>query len=54
VKKGEQSPKVPTNPAAVSLDFFKEVSNAKIKQLYEHYRMDFKIFGYTADQYYNT
>ena len=54
MKKGGETPKPAVNPAAVSLQFFKEISNAKIKALYEHYKQDFQIFGYTADQYFGS
>jgi hypothetical protein len=53
VKKGEKAPKTTADPAAVSQQFFQEVENAKIRELYEHYKQDFQIFGYTADQYYS-
>jgi hypothetical protein len=54
VKKGEEPAKASADPAKVAMDLFKEIPNSKIKELYEHYKMDFQIFGYTADQYYSS
>jgi len=51
VKKGEALPDRTASSSFQSLDFFKDIPVAKIKQLYEHYRHDFEIFGYSASEY---
>ena len=54
VKKGKQPSTPAVHPASVALDLFKQIPTAKIRELYDHYKLDFQIFGYTADQYYST
>ena len=53
VKQGKAKPKLDDNRMFLSLDFFKDIPMNKIKQLYNYYRHDFEIFGYTADEYMN-
>jgi len=53
VKKGEEDPKDSNGSSFQSLDFFKDIPVSKIKRLYEHYRHDFEIFDYSADEYFN-
>jgi len=51
VKTGKSLPDKNSGSAFQSLDFFKDIPVSKIKQLYEHYRHDFQIFGYSASEY---
>jgi len=50
-KKSKSLPAPPQSSSLVALDYFKDISEHKIKQLYKHYRLDFLIFGYSADDY---
>lgn len=51
VKTGKSLPDKSSSSSFQSLDFFKDIPDSKIKQLYEHYRHDFEIFGYSASEY---
>jgi len=51
VKTGKALPDKSSSSSFQSLDFFKDIPNSKIKQLYEHYRHDFEIFDYSAAEY---
>ena len=49
-KKGQTEQK--PSDSSKTLDFFKGVDKEKIRQLYEHYKYDFEIFGYSAEEYF--
>ena len=49
-KKGQTEQK--PSDSSKTLDFFKSVDKEKIRQLYEHYKYDFEIFGYSAEEYF--
>lgn len=51
VKSGKSLPERKPSSAEQSLDYFKTIPVSKIKKLYEYYRHDFEIFGYSADIY---
>jgi len=51
VKSGKSLPDKTSSSSFQSLDFFKDIPHSKIQQLYEHYRHDFEIFGYSAADY---
>jgi len=51
VKTGKSLPDKSASSSFQSLDFFKDIPDSKIKQLYEHYRHDFEIFGYSVSEY---
>ena len=51
VKSGESLPDKSSSSSTKSLEFFKEIESDKIRQLFEHYRYDFEIFDYSAEEY---
>ena len=53
VKKGEEKAKKAITNTKTALDFFRDIPTSKIRRLYQHYRHDFEIFGYRAEEYLN-
>jgi len=53
VKKGEEKAKKGITDTKTALDYFTDIPTSKIKRLYQHYRHDFEIFGYSAEEYVN-
>ena len=53
VKKGEEKAKKGITDTKTALDYFRDIPTSKIKRLYQHYRHDFEIFGYSAEEYLN-
>jgi len=53
VKKGEEKAKKAITNTKTALDFFRDIPTSKIRRLYQHYRHDFEIFGYSAEEYLN-
>lgn len=53
VKKGEEKVKKGITDTKTALDYFGDIPTSKIKKLYQHYRHDFEIFGYSAEEYLN-
>ena len=53
VKKGEEKAKKGITDTKTALDYFRDIPTSKIKKLYQHYRHDFEIFGYSAEEYLN-
>ena len=53
VKKGEEKSKKAITDTKTALDFFRDIPTSKIKRLYQHYKEDFEIFGYSAEEYLN-
>ena len=53
VKKGEEKAKKGITDTKTALDYFTDIPTSKIKRLYQHYRHDFEIFGYSAEEYLN-
>ena len=53
VKKGEEKAKKGITDTKTALDYFTDIPTSKIKKLYQHYRHDFEIFGYSAEEYLN-
>ena len=52
-KKGKSGqPAVKPSDNSKTLEFFKDIDKEKIKQLYEHYKFDFQIFDYSAEEYF--
>ena len=51
MKAGRADPEKSSSSSFQSLDYFKDISVSKIKQLYEYYRYDFEIFDYSAEEY---
>merc|ERR1712192_85168 len=52
-KKGKEEPKKAITNTKTALDFFRDIPTSKIRKLYQHYRHDFEIFGYSAEEYFN-
>jgi len=53
VKKGEEKSTKAITDTKTALDFFRDIPTSKIRKLYQHYRHDFEIFGYSAEEYLN-
>ena len=53
VKKGEEKAKKAITNTKTALDFFRDIPTSKIRKLYQHYRHDFEIFGYSGEEYLN-
>ena len=53
VKKGEEKSKKAITNTKTALDFFRDIPTSKIRKLYQHYRHDFEIFGYSGEEYLN-
>ena len=53
MKKGEEKSKKAITDTKTALDFFRDIPTSKIKRLYQHYKEDFEIFGYSAEEYLN-
>ena len=53
VKKGKEESKKAITNTKTALDFFRDIPTSKIRKLYQHYRHDFEIFGYSAEEYLN-
>jgi len=51
VRKGKEKANVVNSDSKKALSFFKDIPKSKIKKLYQHYRHDFEIFGYSAEEY---
>jgi len=51
VKKGKEKPQESNSDSKTALDFFRDIPASKIRQLYQHYRHDFDIFGYSPAEY---
>ena len=51
VKSGKASPDKSSSSSSKSLSFYKDISSEKIQRLYQHYKYDFEIFDYSADEY---
>jgi len=51
VKKGQKKPQMVNSDTRTAQDYFRDIPVSKIKQLYQHYRQDFEIFGYSAEEY---
>ena len=52
VKSGEAKPDQAPSSSEKSLSYFKDIDSDKIQQLYKHYKYDFEIFDYSADEYF--
>ena len=51
VKAGKAEPDRASSSSAQSVKYFQDIEEDKMRQLYEHYLLDFEIFGYSADEY---
>lgn len=51
VRKGKEKAKVVNSTGETALKYFRDIPTSKIRQLYQHYRHDFEIFGYSASEY---
>lgn len=51
VKAGKSLPDKSASSSAQSLKFYQDIDSAKLQQLYDHYLLDFEIFGYSAEEY---
>lgn len=51
VKKGLEMPQEESGSSYQTLSFFKDISSSKIEKLYEYYKYDFDIFGYSSKEY---
>ena len=51
VKLGKSEPDKSSSSSAQSLKFYQDIDSEKMKQLYNHYLLDFEIFGYSAEEY---
>ena len=52
VKSGAAKPDITPSSSEKSLSYFKDIDSDKIQQLYKHYKYDFEIFDYSADEYF--
>jgi len=51
VKAGKAEPARSSSSSAQSLKFYQDIEPEKMKELYNHYLLDFEIFGYSAEEY---
>merc|ERR1711997_862648 len=51
VKAGKAAPDKSSSSSAQSLKYFQDIEPEKMKALYNHYLLDFEIFGYSAEEY---
>ena len=51
VKSGKANPENSPSSSAQSLKFYADIDSEKMKELYNHYLLDFEIFGYSAEEY---
>ena len=51
VKSGKANPEKSSSSSAQSLKYYADIDPEKMKELYNHYLLDFEIFGYSADEY---
>merc|ERR1712045_164091 len=51
VKSGKAAPDKSSSSSSKSLSFYRDISSEKIQRLYQHYKYDFEIFDYSADEY---
>ena len=52
VKSGAAKPDIAPSSSEKSLSYFKDIDSDKIQQLYKHYKYDFEIFDYSAEEYF--
>ena len=52
VKSGKAAPDQAPSSSEKSLGYFKDIEADKIRQLYKHYKYDFEIFDYSAEEYF--
>ena len=52
VKSGAAKPDNAPSSSEKSLSYFKDIDSDKIQQLYKHYKYDFEIFDYSAEEYF--
>jgi len=51
VKSGKAEPDKSSSSSAQSLKYYQDIDPEKMKELYNHYLLDFEIFGYSAEEY---
>merc|ERR1719264_2366174 len=52
VKTGKAEPDKSSSSSAQSLKYYQDIEPEKKKELYNHYLLDFEIFGYSAEEYF--
>jgi len=51
VKSGKAEPDKSSSSSAQSLKYYQDIDPEKMQELYNHYLLDFEIFGYSAEEY---
>ena len=52
MKSGKAAPDQAPSSSEKTLGYFKDIEADKIRQLYKHYKYDFEIFDYSAEEYF--